>query len=293
MAASKPLKGRIAVVTGASRGGGRGIALSLGEAGATVYVTGRSVRGDTTRPDLAGATVDDTAEDVTTRGGVGIPVRCDHTRDDEVAALFDRIEREGGVLDLLVNNVWGGYEDYDEAFTDPFWEQPASRWDGMFSAGVRAHWIASQHAARLMVSRGSGLIASTTFWDRGKSLSSLPYDLAKNAVNRLAYEMALELKSHGVASVAVSPGWMRTEAVLAAYGLPIDDSVRELPPELEQTESILYVGRAVAALASDAKVLEKTGRILTVGDLAREYGFTDVDGSQPPPYRLLPEHTRD
>jgi NAD(P)-dependent dehydrogenase (short-subunit alcohol dehydrogenase family) len=163
----------------------------------------------------------------------------------------------------------------------------------MFTADVRAHWIASQHAARLMVPRRSGLIASTTLWDRGESFASLPYDLAKNAANRPACEMALELRPHGVASVAVSPGWMRTEAVLAAYGLPTNDSVRELPPELEQAESILYAGRAVAALAGDPEVHEKSGRVLTVGDLAKEYGFTDTDGRQPPPYQLLPEHTQD
>ena len=289
------LTGKVAVVTGASRGGGRGIALALGEEGATVYVTGRSVRGDSTRSDLDRATVTDTAEKVTERGGVGIAVRCDHTIDKEVASLFARVKEEQGRLDLLVNNVWGGYESYgsDEEFDRPFWEQPAWRWDKMFAAGVRAHFVASQHAAQMMIPQQRGLIVNTTFWDRGKCLSNLPYDLAKNAVNRFAYDVALELREFGIAAVAVSPGWMRTEAVLCHYGLPTDDSVRDLPPELERTESVFYVGRAVAALASDPNVIEKTGRVFPVGDLAREYAFTDIDGTQPPAYHLLPEHSRD
>jgi len=291
----KRLEGKIAVVTGASRGAGRGIALSLGEEGATVYVTGRSVRGDSTRPDLEGATVNDTAERVTARGGMGVPARCDHTVDEQVAALFERVREEQGRLDLLVNNVWGGYEDYGsgEDFDRPFWEQPLIRWDRMFAAGVRAHFTASRHAAAMMIPNRQGLIVNTTFWDRDKALGSLPYDVAKNAINRLAYNMALELRRYGIAAIAVSPGWMRTEAVLHQFGLPIDDSVRNLPPELERTESVFYVGHAVAALACDPDVLRKSGNVFPVGDLAREYGFTDVDGSQPRTYFMSEEHLRD
>ena len=291
----KRLEGAITVVTGASRGGGRGIALALGDEGATVYVTGRSVREHSTRPDLGDATIDGTAERVTVRGGVGIPVRCDHTDVDQVAALFDRVRAVQGRLDLLVNNVWGGYEEYenDAAFDRPFWEQPIRRWDRMFAAGVRAHFTASQHAARMMIPRKRGLIVTTTFWDRGKVLTNLPYDVAKNAAVRSVYNMGLELREHGIAAVAVSPGWMRTEAVLRHYNLPIDDSVRDLPPELARTESVLYVGRAVAALACDPNVIEKSGRVFPVGDLAREYGFTDADGSRPPAYRMEDAHLRD
>ena len=178
------LKGQVALVTGASRGAGRGIALERGGEGATVYVTGRSVRGESTRPDLPDATIEETAEMVTARGGVGIPVRCDHTADDEVEALFERVTREQGRLDLLVNNVWGGYEDYgsDAAFDAAFWDQPLWRWDRMFRAGVRAHYAASRLAAPLMMARRRGLIVSTTVWDRGQCLSNLPYDLAKTAI---------------------------------------------------------------------------------------------------------------
>ena len=142
------MKGKVAVVTGASRGGGRGIALALGEAGATVYVTGRSTRRAPTRADLPGTTIEDTAEQVTARGGAGIPVRCDHTDDAQVTALFERVQSEHDRLDILVNNVWGGYENYDPAtFDAPFWEQPLWRWDRMFTAGVRAHFAASRLAA--------------------------------------------------------------------------------------------------------------------------------------------------
>ena len=272
------LKGKITVVTGASRGGGRGIALVLGEEGATVYVTGRSIRGDPTRPDLPGTTIEDTAEQLAARGGTGIPVRCNHTVDEQVEALFERVKQEHGRLDILVNNVWGGYEQYDDRTFDlPFWEQPLWRWEKMFTAGVRAHYTASRFAIPLMMSHRQGLIVNTTFWDRGKCLSNLPYDLAKTAINRMAYGMALELRKYHIAAVALSPGWMRTESVMAD---------KHTPEELSKTESVEYIGRAVAALATDPNVMEKAGSVLTVGDLAREYGFTDIDGNQPPAYRM-------
>ena len=285
------LSGQVALVTGASRGAGRGIALVLGEEGATVYVTGRSAHGGPATEDKPG-TIDQTAEMVSARGGAGIPVRCDHTVDTEVEALLDRIKHEQGRLDLLVNNVWGGYERYSDAdFDAAFWEQPLWRWDRMFDAGVRAHYSTSRQAAPIMIAQRSGLIVNTTFWDRNKCLSGLPYDLAKTAINRLAYAMALELRPHAVAAVALSPGWMRTEAVLGAYDT--DEQHWQQVPALARTESPQYIGRAVAALAADPKVMEKTGRILTVGDLAREYGFTDHDGRQPPAYRMAEKYLKD
>lgn len=276
----QPLQGKVAVVTGASRGAGRGIALVLGEAGATVYVTGRSVRGGVTTQNRR-ETIEETAEQVTARGGRGIPVRCDHTVDAEVAALFDQVRQEQGRLDILVNNAWGGYEQMDD-FSAPFWEQP-DRWHAMFTAGVRAHLMASRHAAALMLPQRQGLIVNTTFYDRGKYLSNLYYDLAKSAINRMAYGMALELRRHGIAAIALTPGWMRTEKVLEQHA----------PEELGQTESVEYIGRAVAALAADPQVMARSGRTLTVGDLAREYGFTDVDGRLIPAFRIPDEHLRD
>lgn len=272
------LQGTVAVVTGASRGAGRGIALVLGAAGATVYVTGRSARGGPTTEGLPG-TIDDTADEVTRRGGQGIPVRCDHTADVDVAALFERVRHEHGRLDLLVNNAWGGYEHHDyRTFAAPFWEQPASRWEAMFTAGVRAQLFASRFAVLLMLPQRRGLIVCTVAWSFGDYLGNLFYDVAKAAVNRLAFGMAHELRPHGVAAVALAPGFVRTERVLAAHAAH--------PFDLTGTESPEYIGRAVAALAADPEVLRKSGQVLTVGELAQEYGFTDTDGRQLPPFRL-------
>jgi NAD(P)-dependent dehydrogenase (short-subunit alcohol dehydrogenase family) len=271
------LLGKVAVVTGASRGAGRGIALVLGEAGATVYVTGRSLRGSTTE-NMPGS-IDETAEAVTARGGLGIPVRCDHTVDAEVKALFQRVRSEQGRLDLLVNNVWGGYEHYDFGrFTAPFWEQPLRHWNDMFTAGVRAHLVASRLAAPLMLEQRRGLIINTVAWDRDLYLGNLFYDVAKAAIIRMAFGMAEELRPHGIAALALAPGFMRTERVMAAHAAQ--------PFPLDRTESPEYIGRAVAFLAADAQVMQKTGKVLTVGDLAQEYGFVDIDGKQPPAFRI-------
>jgi NAD(P)-dependent dehydrogenase (short-subunit alcohol dehydrogenase family) len=284
------------VVTGASRGAGRGIALELGAAGATVYVTGRSTReapatsytrilADSGLESLPG-TIDDTAEEVTRLGGTGIAVRCDHTNEDEVRALFDRVESESGRLDLLVNNAWGGHEAFSVASLGaPFWEQALDQWDAMFTRGVRNHLVASRIAAPILIRRGRGLIVTTSFWDRGAYLrGNLFYDLAKAAMNRLAFGVAEELRAHGVASLAVVPGWMRTEFVLASQ--KASESTWREHPALSRTESPRYVGRAVAALAADPEVMSKSGGIHRVADLAVEYGFTDIDGRVVPPFEL-------
>lgn len=284
------LKGKVAVVTGASRGGGRGIALVLGSEGATVYVTGRSIREDITRPELPGTTVNDTAEQITERGGMGIPVRCDHTVDADVDVLFERVKQEQGRLDILVNNVWGGYEkDPDGDFVSPFWEQPLWRWDAMFTSGVRAHYTASRLATRLMIPQGQGLIINTTFWDRDKYMQPLSYYLSKQTINRMVYGMALELHKYNIATTALSPGWMRTEAVMAN----IPPNGCPSPEEVDQTESVEYIGRAVVALATDPNVMKKSGQVLTVGDLAQEYGFVDADGRQVPSFRVPDEYLMD
>ena len=290
------LKGCVAVVTGATRGAGRGIAVELGAAGATVYVTGRSTRAQPaaaygqilalSKMEAVPGSIEDTADEVTRAGGRGMAVRCDHTRDDEVAALFERVAQEqDGRLDLLVNNAWGGHEVFDGVFQAPFWERPMDQWDPMFNRGVRNHLLASRLAAPLMLKRRQGLIVTTTFWDRHRYLmGNLFYDLAKSAMTRLAFGMAQELRPHGVASIAVTPGWMRTEFVLAGH--QTDEAHWQQRPALARTESPRYVGRAVAALASDPNVMARTGEVLRVGDLAREYGFTDVDGRQPPAFEL-------
>ena len=276
----------IALVTGASRGAGRGIALELGAAGATVYVTGRSVEGGPATDGVPG-TIDQTARDVTARGGPGIAVRCDHTDDANVEALFDRVRRDHGRLDLLVNNVWGGYEDpaCRPLALKPFWEQSLHQWDSMFTAGVRAHLTASRLAVPLMLPQGRGLIVSTT-----ANVGALPYmpnlfyDLSKHAVARLAWEMAQELRPHGIAAVAVAPGFMRTERVIEAFRRAGAMDALEGPGGPGETPA--YLGRAIVALAADPRVIEKSGQLLEVGALAQEYGFTDADGTQPPPFRL-------
>lgn len=292
----RPLQGHVAVVTGASRGAGRGIALELGAAGATVYVTGRSTRAQPaagysqilalSKLDALPGHIDDTADEVTRLGGRGIAVRCDHTREDEVRSLFERVTREQqGRLDLLVNNAWGGHETFDGVFEAPFWERPLTHWDSMMDRGVRNHLVASRCAVPLFLKQQRGLIVTTTYWDRGHYLKgNLYYDLAKSAMVRLAFSMAEELKPHGVASVALSPGWMRTEFVL--LGHQTDEAHWQEQPALARTESPRYLGRAVAALAADAQVLRHTGELLRVGDLARTYGFTDIDGRQPKPFEL-------
>jgi NAD(P)-dependent dehydrogenase (short-subunit alcohol dehydrogenase family) len=271
------LRGKVAVVTGGSRGVGKGIALALGEAGATVYVTGRSDASGATEG-LTG-TVRDTAAEVTRRGGQGVAVRCDHTADAEVEALIARVEQEQGRLDVLVNNAWGGYEQFDwSRFGAPFWEQSMRLWSGMFESGVRAHLAATRLAVPLMLPRRGGLIVHTTAWDREKYLGNLYYDVAKAAVNRMAFGMARELQPHHIAVVALAPGFVGTERVLAAFV-----AAGRAAPDLESPE---YSGRAVVALAADANVMAKSGRVLTVGHLAAEYGFTDVDGRQWPPFQI-------
>lgn len=267
-----PLQGKIAVVTGASRGAGRGIAFELGSAGATVYVTGRSVRGATTdnRPE----TIEETAEGVTSRGGKGIAVRCDHTDDKDVKNLFEQIGREHGRVDLLVNSVFGGSESsLPQGEGKHFWERPVEHWDAMMVAGPQAYLLTARYAVPLM-KQHQGLIVNLTFFIKEQIAGNLYYDLAMNAVNRMTLGMAKELKDFGVSTVAVCPGWMRTERVSdSGFG-----------PEDGAMETTAYVGRAVVALATDPEVSKVSGSALMVAELARKYGFKDVDGTQPSPF---------
>jgi NAD(P)-dependent dehydrogenase (short-subunit alcohol dehydrogenase family) len=277
---------RVALVTGASRGAGRAIALELGSARATVYVTGRSVRGGPTTDNVPG-TIEDTASGVTERGGTGIAVRCDHTSDADVDALFARIRADHQRLDLLVNNVWGGYEHPDcrPLTIAPFWEQSLQQWDRMFTAGVRAHLTASRLAAPLMVPHRRGLIVSTTANLRALPyMKNLLYSLAKNAVSHMVWAMAQELREHDVAAVALAPGFMRTERIVEAFTRAGAAEALDGPGGPKETP--FYLARAIVALASDPRVIDKTGELLEVGALAQEYGFTDINGTQPAPFRL-------
>ncbi len=230
--------------------------------------------------------IEQTADEVTAAGGRGIPVRCDHSDAADVRALFERVRYEHGRLDVLVNNAWGGHETFTAASLGaPFWEQSLDQWGSMFDRGVRHHLLSNQVAAPLFMEQKRGVIVATTFWDRGRYLKhNLFYDLAKAAMTRLAFAVAEELRPHGVTSLALSPGWMRTEIILAGH--KTDEAHWTERPALANTESPRYLGRAVVALASDPRVHDKTGGVYRVGDLAREYGFTDIDGRLVPPFEV-------
>ncbi|SDE37814.1 SDR family oxidoreductase [Glycomyces harbinensis] len=277
----QPLAGTIALVAGGTRGGGRGIAVELGAAGATVYVTGRSSaaeRSELDRPE----TIEETAEQITAAGGTAIPVRTDHSRPQEVRALVDRIAAEQhGRLDVLVNSVWGG-----DPLTDwehPLWEQDLDTGLRLLRQAVETHVITSRFALPLMVARKSGLVVEVTDGNTARYRGSFFYDLAKSAVIRLAVAQAAELRPHGVAAVAITPGFLRSEAMLEGFGVS-EDNWRDgaaKDPHFAHSETPAYLGRAVAALAGDPAVMEKTGRALATWGLYREYGFTDADGTQP------------
>ncbi len=268
------LKGEIALVTGASRGVGRGIAHELGLAGATVYVTGRSREGKPTTDSLPG-TIDETARLVSESGGEGIAIECDHTSDESVAQIGERMRNNHDRLDILVNNIWGGYEQYDsKVWQLPFWEQPIWRWDKMFQTGVRAHYTTSRALVPLMLKSERPLIVNISFGDEGRFLGDVQYDAAKSAVTRLGFALSKKLKKKGFTVLTIYPGFTRTERVEAGAS----------KKELSRTHSPRFVGRAIVALASDPNIQKYDGGAFKVGQLGVDYGFKDIDGSQPEPY---------
>jgi dehydrogenase/reductase SDR family member 1 len=256
------LNNQVALVTGASRGVGKGIALELAGAGSTVYITGR------------------TPEDMQYITGKGIALECDHRDDQQVEAAFRRIVDEQGQLDILVNNIWGGYEgmveDGEFTWPWPFWRQPLWRWDAMFQAGVRAHYVASRLAAQTMVARQKGLIVNISFWAAQKHIGNVAYGVAKAATDKMTADMAHELREHKVAAVSLYPGLVRTEKVMEAAAWL----------DLSNSESPQFIGRAIVALAGDPKIMERSGQVLIAASLAQEYGFTDIDGRTPRPLTL-------
>eukprot|EP01122_Echinamoeba_exundans_P016517 TRINITY_DN8397_c0_g1_i1.p1 TRINITY_DN8397_c0_g1~~TRINITY_DN8397_c0_g1_i1.p1 ORF type:complete len:295 (-),score=60.53 TRINITY_DN8397_c0_g1_i1:256-1140(-) len=289
VASQKLLKGKNAVVTGASRGVGKGIALVLGEAGATVFIPGRSKKNSTTSDNMPG-NIDDTAEEITKRGGLGIPIYCDHSDEGSVRDAFKKISGEVRLngIDILVNNVWGGYEGYDgekrtdgTKFGQKFWEQNVNgRWEGMFERGVRAHMYSSIYAAPLMLEAAKkgtkGLIINTTAWAFDKYIGDFYYDIAKAAVNRLAVAQSEDLKEFGISAITLAPGWTRTERVLAAN-----------LPDLTPTESPEYIGRAVACLAANPEVAAGwAGRTMPAAEVAERFDFTDIDGRRMPAFKM-------
>ena len=251
---------RVALVTGASRGVGKGVATALAGAGYVVYGTGRTI-----------------AEADLPQAIRALP--CDHADNNRVSAVFDHIISESGRLDVLVNSVWGGYEGMveNEEFTwpHPFWLQPLWRWEAMMTAGVRAALVASQHAARAMVAAQSGLIVHLSSWAAQKHIGNVIYGISKAATDKMAADMAHELAEHGVVAVSLYPGLVRTEATLAAGVF-----------DLSNSESPEFIGKAVAALADDVDAMRHTGRVLIAAELAKDYGFKDIDGTLPRPLML-------
>ena len=286
------LHGKVALVTGATRGAGRGIAVSLGEAGATVYCTGRSTHGRRSEYDRP-ETIEETAELVTAAGGEGIAVAVDHTDAAAVEALVRRIDAEQGRLDVLVNDIWGGEK--LAQWNTPVWEHDLEGGLHMLRLAIDTHIITSHFALPLLIRRPGGLVVEMTDGTREYNAAnyrlSTFYDLAKWSVLRLAFAQGEELAPHGCTAVALTPGWLRSEMMLEIYGVTEENwrEGRGNPHFAAISESPRFVGRAVAALAADPEVERRNGGSFSSGGLAREYGFTDLDGSQPDCWRYMVE----
>jgi NAD(P)-dependent dehydrogenase (short-subunit alcohol dehydrogenase family) len=292
-AGSGPLGGKVALVAGATRGAGRGTAVALGEVGATVYCTGRTTRerrSDYDRPE----TIEETAELVTAAGGVGIAVEVDHLVPDQVEALVTRIDSESGRLDVLVNDIWGGELLFE--WNTPVWEHDLAAGLRMLRLAIDTHLITSHFALPLLIRQPGGLVVEMTDGTREYNAEryrvSLFYDLAKTAAIRLAFTQGEELGPHGCTAVALTPGWMRSEMMLDNYRVTEQnwrDGAAVNPHFAAISESPRFVGRAVAALAADPDLRRRNGGSFSSGELAREYGFTDLDGSQPDCWRYMVE----
>jgi NAD(P)-dependent dehydrogenase (short-subunit alcohol dehydrogenase family) len=289
---SKPLQGRVALVDGATRGGGRGIAVALGEAGATVYATGRSTRerrSEIDRPE----TIEETAELVTEAGGEGIAVAVDHLDPDQVRRLVERIDADHGRLDVLVNDIWGGEQLFE--WDTPVWEHDLANGLRLLHLAIDTHLITSHHALPLLIRNPGGLVVEVTdgtaAYNADHYRINAFYDLAKTSVIRLAWAQSHDLRAQGGTAVAITPGWMRSEGMLEHYGVSEEnwrDGTRR-SPHFCISESPRFVGRAVAALAADPDRARWNGESLSSGQLAQVYGFTDLDGTRPDCWRYLVE----
>ncbi|GKQ35006.1 SDR family oxidoreductase [Streptomyces sp. A012304] len=289
---SVSLEGKVALVAGATRGAGRGIAVELGAAGATVYVTGRSTRARRSEYDRP-ETIEDTADLVTEAGGQGIAVPTDHLDPAQVRALVDRIADERGRLDVLVNDIWGGENLFE--WEAPVWEHDLDNGLRLLRLAVETHVITSHHALPLLLRHPGGLVVEmtdgTAEYNRDTYRNSFFYDLAKVSVLRMAFALGHELGPRGATAVALTPGWLRSEMMLDHYGVREENwrDALETVPHFAISETPRYVGRAVAALAADPKVSRFNGQSLSSGGLAPEYGFTDLDGSRPDAWRYIVE----
>lgn len=286
------LQGKVALVAGGTRGAGRGIAIELGAAGATVYVTGRSTRAQQSeyaRPE----TIEETAELVSANGGNGIAVQVDHLVADDVRKLVERIRTEQGRLDILVNDIWGGEKLFE--WHKPVWDHNLDNGLRMLRLGIDTHLITAHHALPLLIERPGGLLIEVTDgtaeYNADHYRLSPFYDLAKVAVTRMAWAHAQDLAKHDATSVSLTPGWLRSEMMLEAFGVSEGnwrDATAEVP-HFVISETPRFVGRAVAALAADPDRSRWNGQSLSSGGLAQVYGFTDLDGSQPDAWRYVPE----
>lgn len=288
----KPLRGKIALVTGATRGAGRGIAIELALAGATVYATGRSTR--TQRSEMnRSETIDETAEIIAAEGGMAIPVRVDHLDKEAVRNLIDRIRRDHGRLDVLVNDIWGG--ELLMEWNKPVWEHNLDNGLRMLRLAIDTHLVTAHYALPLLISRPGGLLVEVTDGTRDYNARnyrlSVFYDLAKIAVDRMAWAHAKDLAARGATAVSITPGWMRSEMMLEHYNVtePTWRDAIAAQPDFAISETPRFVGRAISALAGDEHVSRWNGQSLSSGQLAKEYGFTDVDGSQPDCWRYIQE----
>lgn len=277
----KPLQGAVCLVAGATRGAGRGIACALGEAGATVVCTGRSVRGSLASGENRPESIEETAEKVTVHGGVGIAIQVDHTVPEQVEDLIGRVRAGHGRLDVLVNDIWGG-----DALTEwgtPFWKLSWDKGRTMLERAIHTHILTAQAAVPLMLESDRGLIAEITDGDHLGYRLHLYYDLVKTTIIRLAFGMSRELQKTAITALAVTPGFLRSEAMLDHFGVTEETwrNAIEKDPHFAASETPVFVGRAIAALAADPEVGNKAGRVFSSWSLSREYGFTDVDGNRP------------
>ncbi|QHQ63375.1 SDR family NAD(P)-dependent oxidoreductase [Anaerocolumna sedimenticola] len=270
------LEGKIAVITGASRGVGKGVALGLAEYGATVYVTGRTVSSEGLPDFLKNTTIQETANEVNQLGGIGIVHRCDFSKDEEITKLFERVQREQGRIDILVNNAWAAADHImnEYFFQTPFWEQPMSLYDDLHTVGLRSSYLASRYAAQMMVKQHSGLIANISYISAKKYWLNVSNGLFKAAIDKFTSDASHELKKYGVKMFSIYPGNVRTEGMieLSKY----DPSLR--PEEMETPQ---FVGRCIAALEQDESNIEQSGEVLRTEEIGLRYGITDIDGRQP------------